>query len=93
MNRRFKSELPTNGQTDRQTDTDNYCNLRCACAPRVNKKTFDEGVSSMKIAKYKIGFTVNIFDDSDDILSIIQVSGKYVTQMHITQSELVQLVE
>ena len=21
--------------TDRQTDTDNYCNPRCACAPRV----------------------------------------------------------
>ena len=26
-------------QTDRQTDTqDNYCNPRCACAPRVNEK-------------------------------------------------------
>ena len=26
-------------QTDRQTDTQtNYCNPRCACAPRVNKK-------------------------------------------------------
>ena len=39
----------------------------------VNKKTFDEGVRSTKFAKNKIDFTVNVFDDSDDILSILQV--------------------
>ena len=38
----------------------------------------------MKFSEYKIGFTVNIFDDSDNILPIIQVRGDYVAQMHNT---------
>ena len=38
----------------------------------------------MKFAENKIGFTINIFDDSDNILPIIQVRGEYVTQMHNT---------
>ena len=38
----------------------------------------------MKFAEYKIGFMINILDDSDSILPIIQVRGEYVTQMHNT---------
>ena len=35
---RIVVDTQTNRQTDRQTDTQtNYCNPRCACAPRVNK--------------------------------------------------------
>ena len=38
----------------------------------------------MKFAEYKIGFMINIFDESDNIFPIIQVRGEYVTQMHNT---------
>ena len=46
----------------------------------------------MKFAENQIGFTINIFDDSDNILPIIQVRGEYVTQMHNTV-RIVQLEE
>ena len=38
---RTRADRRTDGQTDRRTD--DYCNPRCACAPRVNKSRLNSG--------------------------------------------------
>ena len=48
---------------------------------RLIKKTLDKGVGSRKVTYNKVSFAVDIFYDSDDVFSVVQVVREYVSQV------------